>query len=89
MGGGTMSSWTHRHRVLSLIPPEVLEYLGGISESTLWRWVHEDMVPPPMPGHRVWDRVAIDAKLDRRNGLALRQSDFDERRRDARAQRAK
>lgn len=49
---------------------EVRRYLGGLSVSTLNRWVQAGRIPGPIEGTTRWDRLAIDRALDRASGLA-------------------
>lgn len=51
---------------------ELMTYLGGISSSTLARWIDGKRIPGPVAGTTRWDRIAVDAALDRASGLAQR-----------------
>ncbi|MGW9949820.1 hypothetical protein J2W92_005171 [Rhizobium leguminosarum] len=42
---------------------EAAEYCG-IANSTFSLWVASHKMPPAIPGTRMWDKRAIDAKLD-------------------------
>lgn len=59
-----------------IVPPRLLsraalrDYLGGISDSTLHRWIEAGLVPPALAGTHWWDRVAVDRALDKRSGLS-------------------
>lgn len=52
---------------------ELREYLGGISPSTLARWIEDGRIPRPIEGTTRWDRIAVDRALDRASGLEQRQ----------------
>lgn len=41
----------------------------GLTLSGFHDWVTKGRLPPALPGTRRWDRVAIDAALDRLSGL--------------------
>lgn len=47
---------------------EAAEYCG-IAESTFSLWVSTHKMPPAVPGTRMWDKRAIDAKLDEISGI--------------------
>jgi len=47
---------------------QVLELLN-VRSSTLARWMQIGLVPKPLPGTSVWDRVAIERAIDRASGL--------------------
>ena len=50
-------------------PKELRQLLGGVSKSTLWRWVAKEQFPRPMKlGERAvgWRQSTIDAWLDSR-----------------------
>jgi len=47
---------------------EVMAYLG-IGSSTLYRWIDEGRIPKPLPGTERWDRIALDAALDKVAGI--------------------
>lgn len=34
------------------------------------KWVRSKIVPGPIPGTKRWDRIALDAALDRASGIA-------------------
>lgn len=53
---------------------ELREYLGGISSSTLARWIDDGKIPGPLSGTTRWDRAAVDRALDRASGLTQPQS---------------
>lgn len=40
---------------------ELREYLGGISSSTLARWIDDGKIPGPLSGTTRWDRAAVKA----------------------------
>ena len=47
---------------------QVLELLN-VSGSTLHRWQAAGIVPGPLPGTAVWDRLAIVRAIDRASGI--------------------
>ncbi len=47
---------------------ELAAYLG-IASSTLYEWMRAGRIPKPLPGTERWDRVAVDAALDRMAGI--------------------
>ena len=47
---------------------ELAAYLG-IGSSTLYRWISEGRIPKPLPGTERWDRVSVDAALDKMAGI--------------------
>lgn len=55
---------------------EAADYLG-IAPSTLSMWVATHKIPGPIPGTNMWDRKAIDAKLDDISGLTVRDTEDD------------
>lgn len=75
-----------------LTRPQAAAYLG-ISPTTFSVWVSGHKMPPPVPGTRRWDKLAIDAKLDEISGLAgsgnVEESDFDKWKRERDARKAK
>jgi len=48
---------------------QLLAHLGGISGTTLARWIDEGRVPRALPGTTRWDLKAVNAALDRASGL--------------------
>ena len=60
---------------------QVAEYLGK-SRSTVYRWTERGLLPAPVrlaaDTEPMWDREAIDRKLDRRPASAGRYTDPDE-----------
>lgn len=42
----------------------------GLSVAGFSLWVAKGFVPGPLPGTRKWDRLALDAALDRMSGVA-------------------
>ena len=52
-----------------LRPKEIRQLLGGISKSTLWRWISENQFPRPLKlGERAvgWRESTVEAWLDSR-----------------------
>lgn len=47
----------------------LLEYLGGISDTTLARWIKDGRVPGPVLGTTRWDLRAVEVSLNRASGL--------------------
>ncbi len=66
-----------RHALaVAVLPPRLLTreglsaFLGGdVSDTTLWRWVKDGLIPKPVTGTNRWDRVAVERALDRASGL--------------------
>lgn len=50
----------------------------GIALSTFSMWVANYKMPPPIPGTRRWDRVAIDARLSELGGIKSADAQEDE-----------
>jgi hypothetical protein len=44
-------------------------YVGCATLSAFNDWIRRGIIPGPVPGTRKWDRMAIDAALDRLSGL--------------------
>lgn len=58
---------------------EAAAYCGCETVDAFNNWVRRKIVPGPIPGTTRWDRLAIDAALDRLSGLAKgKPDDFDE-----------
>lgn len=49
---------------------ELREVCGGISDSTLARWMVEGRLPRPIPGTSRWHPAAVEQALARAAGLA-------------------
>jgi hypothetical protein len=48
---------------------DVARYLGYATIESLQSFIDRGIVPPPIPGTSRYDRLAIDAALDRVSGL--------------------
>ncbi|MCJ2105641.1 hypothetical protein MKK70_09685 [Methylobacterium sp. E-041] len=58
---------------------EAAAYCGCETMDAFNTWVKRKIVPGPIPGTSRWDRLAIDAALDRLSGLAKdKGDDFDQ-----------
>lgn len=51
------------------------EYCGCATLEAFDAWVRKGIIPGAIPGTHRWDRIAIDAALDRASGLAITPSD--------------